>query len=159
MSKAPVIVCTILGILLISSILVLNLTSTTPQMPEDSPERVVQVFLEYVSKDAHNSAYELLSKELKEVCSSTEFAADSYEQKSRYSNATIKHINTQSDSFESIVLVEVIEIESSFPIGTSENSYQETFNLTKENSNWKINRLQFPINCFSDPETLDNTDE
>ena len=65
MSKAPVIVCTILGILLISSILVLNLTSTTPQMPEDSPERVVQVFLEYVSKDAHNSAYELLSKELK----------------------------------------------------------------------------------------------
>ena len=159
MSKAPVIVGAILIFLLIASILVLNLTNTPPQMPKDSPERVVQLFLEHVSKDAHGTAYELLAKELKQVCRPTEFAADSYEQKSRYSNATIKHINTQSDSFESIVLVEVIEIEPSFPIGTSENSYQETFNLTKENSNWKINRLQFPINCFSDLENLDNTDE
>ena len=74
-----------------------------------------------------------------------------------YKRQTVKHINTQSDSFESIVLVEIIEIESSFPIGTSENSYQETFNLVKENSNWKIDRLQFPINCLIDRQTLGHT--
>ncbi len=159
MSKAPIIVCAILGLLLIASILVLNLGKTPPQMPEASPERVVQLFLEYVSKDANNAAYELLSKEQKKACSSTEFAADSYEQKNRYSNTTIKHINTQSDSFESIVLVEIIEIEPSFPIGTSINSHREKFNLTKEDSNWKIDRLLFATNCFTDIENHGNVDE
>ena len=159
MKKTPIIVSAILGFLFIASILVLNIGKTPPQMPEDSPERVVQIFLESVSKNAHISAYELLSEELKQICSSTEFSADSYEQKTRYSNATVKHINTQSYSFKSIVLVEVIEIESSFPIGTSENSYQETFNLVKENSNWRIDRLQFPINCFVDLGNRSQTDE
>ena len=159
MSKAPIIVCGLIGFVLVASILILNLRTTPPEMPKDSPERVVQVFLEYIFKGDHSSAYDLLSQEIKTVCSSTEFAADSYEQKNRYSNATVKHLNTQSDSFESIVLVEVIEIESSFPIGTTENSYQETFNLTREDSNWKINRLQFPINCFLDLEKPGNIDD
>lgn len=158
MKNVPIIVCGLLGFILIACVLVLNLRNTQSEMPENSPEKIVQIFLEYVSANAHDSAYDLLSQKRKNICSSTEFAAAIYEEKNRYSNATVKLINTQSDSVESIILVEVVEIESSFPIGTSENSYPETFNLTKENSNWKINHLQFPGNCFLDLEKTGDID-
>jgi len=50
-------------------------------------------------------------------------------------------------------------VEPAFPIGTSENSHQEKFNLVKENTNWKISQLQFLINCRMALENPNKSDD
>ena len=156
MNKSSILVCIVIGLILVASVIALNIVNKPSKMPEGSPARIVQIFLEYISSENYESAYNSLSIELKKTCSFTDFAADSYNEKARYSRSTFKHLTTHLDDLESVVLVEVIEVEPAFPIGTSENSYQEKFNLVKENTNWKISQLQFPINCLM---TLENPDK
>ena len=159
MNKSSILVCIIIGSILVASIIALNIGNKPSKMPKGSPARTVQIFLEHVSGGNYDSAYNSLSIELKKACSSTDFAADSYNEKARYSRSTFKHLTTQLANLESVVLVEVIELEPAFPIGTSENSYQEKFNLVKENGNWKISQLQFPINCLTKSEIPNKSDD
>lgn len=159
MNKASISVCIIIGLILVASVITLNIGNKPSKMPEGSPARTVQVFLEHVSSENYDSAYNSLSIELKKTCGFTDFAADSFNEKARYSRSTFKHLTTHLDNLESVVLVEVIEVEPAFPIGTSENSYQEKFNLVKENMNWKISQLQFPINCLIALENPNKSDD
>jgi len=159
MNKSSILVCIVIGSILVASIIALNIGNKPSKMPQGSPARTVQIFLEHVSGGNYDSAYNSLSIELKKTCSSTDFAADSYNEKARYSRSTFKHLTTQLADLESVVLVEVIEWEPAFPIGTSENSYQEKFNLVKENGNWKISQLQFPINCLRKLEIPNKSDD
>ena len=159
MNKASISVCIIIGLILVASVITLNIGNKPSKMPEGSPARTVQVFLEHVSSENYDSAYNSLSIELKKTCGFTDFAADSFNEKARYSRSTFKHLTTHLDNLESVVLVEVIEVEPAFPIGTSENSYQEKFNLVKENMNWKISQLQFPINCLMALENPNKSDD
>lgn len=159
MNKASISVCIIIGLILVASVITLNIGNKPSKMPEGSPARTVQIFLEHVSSENYDSAYNSLSIELKKTCGFTDFAADSFNEKARYSRSTFKHLTTHLDNLESVVLVEVIEVEPAFPIGTSENSYQEKFNLVKENMNWKISQLQFPINCLMALENPNKSDD
>lgn len=159
MNKASISVCIVIGLILVASVITLNIGNKPSKMPEGSPARTVQVFLEHVSSENYDSAYNSLSIELKKTCGFTDFAADSFNEKARYSRSTFKHLTTHLDNLESVVLVEVIEVEPAFPIGTSENSYQEKFNLVKENMNWKISQLQFPINCLMALENPNKSDD
>ena len=159
MNKASILVCIVIGLILVASVIALNIDNNPSKMPEGSPARTVQIFLEHVSNEHYDSAYNSLSIALKKTCSFTDFAADSYNEKARYSRSTFKHLTTQLDNLESVVLVEVIEVEPAFPIGTSENSHQEKFNLVKENTNWKISQLQFPINCRMALENPNKSDD
>ena len=159
MNKSSILVCIAIGFILVASIIALNIGNKPSKMPQGSPARTVQIFLEHVSSENYDSAYNSLSIELKKTCSSTDFAADSYNEKARYSRSTFKHLTTQLDNLESVVLVEVFEVEPAFPIGTSENSYQEQFNLVKENGNWKISQIPSPINCLMKLENPGKSDD
>jgi hypothetical protein len=162
MNKASILVCAAIGFILVASIIALNIGNKPSNMPEGSPARTVQIFLEHVSSGNYDSAHNSLSTELKKTCAITDFVVYSYNEKSRYSRSTFKHLTTQLDNLNSVVLVEVIEVEPDFPIGTSENSDQEQFDLVKENGNWKISQIpsySYPINCRMKLETLGKSDD
>ena len=57
MNKASILVCIVIGLILVASVIALNIGNKPSKMPEGSPARTVQIFLEHVSNENYDAAY------------------------------------------------------------------------------------------------------
>jgi len=137
---------TLLFILVITSV-VLSINRKSHTMKEGTPERVVQIYLQHLSEEDFENAYDLLNNELKSECDFSEFIANSTLAKTRFKGDSLTHKNTNEFEGVAVVSIEVTSIQTSIPFGADETRREELFTLSLEDGKWKISDLWFPAEC------------
>ena len=137
---------TLLFILVITSV-VLSINRKSHTMKEGTPERIVQIYLQHLSEEDFENAYDLLNKELKSECDFSEFIKNSTLAKARFKGVSLTHKNTNEFEEVAIVSIEVTSIQTSIPFGADETRREELFTLSLEDGIWKISDLRFLTGC------------
>jgi hypothetical protein len=105
--------------------------------PEDSPEGAVQRYLLAVEKEEYREAYSYLSSDLQSRCRVEDFVGRShwpYTEKDR--QVTLE--KTQTFNGSAIVTATVTVFGPEVPFGASEYSYDRTFELKREDGQWRL---------------------
>ena len=136
---------TLLAALLIASIVV-ALTEREEPLPEGTPERVVQRFLQAIEAEDFVLAYGFVSDSLQQECAIEEFASRSmaFDRDLRDSRVTLEK-TTRFDG-SAVVVVDVTRFRSGGPFETSENSSEHRFQLRQDSGGqWRITDLRWPF--------------
>ena len=105
-------------------------------LPEDSPEGVVQRFLLALGDKEYREAYGYLSAGTTNGCTLEDFARQASYQEVRDSHMTLE--DTQRFDDTAVVTARVAVFDPDIPFGTSEYSYDRTFDLTLEDGQWRL---------------------
>jgi len=107
-------------------------------LPADSPEGVVQRYLRAVRKEEYAEAYGYLSSDLQRRCRVEDFAGRSYWP---YTEEDQQITLERSQTFDgsAVVTATVTHFDTEgVPFGASEYSYDRTFELKREDGQWRL---------------------
>jgi hypothetical protein len=138
---------TALAILLIVSV-VLAVKESEVSFAADTPEGAVQLVLRSMQDEDFQTAYSLLSEDLKAQCSLEHILGSRgyFDERSRDSRIT--HEDTTTVNSTTVVTVRISTFENSGPFGTSEYSYPQRYVLKQEDSQWRFVEFPWPLfNC------------
>lgn len=138
-----------LGVLLIAAIVVALLRDAVV-LPEGSPERAVQLYLEAISEGDFEAAQATLSSELKERCSLEALYARSYA-KENLDDSRVAHNTTNLVDDKAIVVFEVTQSSRGGPFDLDEWSHDEHYTLDREEGEWRISASSWPYQGCTQP--------
>jgi len=132
----------LLAILLVGSIVV-ALVQTVEPLPENTPERAVQLYFEAVAGGDFEAAHNLLSAELKERCPVENLVSRSYPVR-QLEDSRVTLEGTQPFGDKTIVNARITTIRTDSPFGSSEYSRIERFTLIEEDGSWRFTSDPWP---------------
>jgi hypothetical protein len=141
----------LLTVLVVASIVV-GLTRREKPLPEGTPERVVQRFLNAIGDEDLKVAYALLSDELKQACSIEQFAGNTFGRKRDLKNSRVTLKETKHLDGPAIVIARVSSISGSGPFRTSEHAREERFTLVQEEGQWRFSASPWPYYGCGTPD-------
>lgn len=132
-----------LAVLIAASIAV-ALTETVEELEEGTPERTVQLYLKAVDEADFKAAHNLLSDELKEVCTVELMAGRNTFRAKQLSDSRITLEDTTHLDGTAIVTVRVTTVRGDGPFGTSESSYEQRFAVAEVGGEWRLSNDPWP---------------
>ena len=132
-----------LATLLIAAVVVSLMGSEQP-MPDGTPERTVQRFLTALQAEYYRLAYSFWSDSRKEICELTDLVGGDALGVERYGNARVVLKDTKIFDDAAVVIASITRIENSGPFGTSEHSEDQSYDLVKEQGEWRIDGRFWP---------------
>jgi hypothetical protein len=142
----------LLAILLVASIVV-ALVQTVEPLPDNTPERAVQLYLEAVAGGDFEAAHNLLSAELKERCPVENLVSRSYPVR-QLEDSRITLEGTEPFGDKTIVTARITTIRSNSPFGSSENSFNQRFTLFEEDGGWRFTSDPWPYQGCMKPTPM-----
>lgn len=138
----------IVAVLIIAGVVVaLSRSGKTTFFPEDTPEGVVQRYLQALEKEDHSLAYSYLSADAKERKPFQEFRRELSFRSEKMEQRQV--VLEKSGVFDSTaeVFVSITEFRPSGPLTfqASEYSFSASFFLQKENGKWLITDSTWPV--------------
>lgn len=129
---------TVVTALLVSAVVIALVTTRggLNLLPDNSPEGIVQRYLQALEKEEYREAYDYLSSDLKRRCTLDEFVRRDYWPETRRDHVTL--VKTQTYDDRALVRARVTVFEPGVPFGASEYSYERTFNLKLEAGEWRL---------------------
>jgi hypothetical protein len=110
-------------------------------LPADSPEGVVQRYLQALEREDYPEAYSYLSSDVHSRCSLDDFVGRGYWPYSEENQVTLKKTERYDDS--AVVRATVTVDHGDAPFGSSEYSYERTFQLKLERGQWRLTGLDW----------------
>jgi len=138
-----------LGALLIAAIAV-ALMRDAVVLPEGSPERAVQLYLEAISGEDFEAAQATLSSELKERCSLEALYSRSYTREN-LDDSRVSHDTTNLVDDKAIVVLEVTQLSRGGPFDLNEWAHDEHYTLVREEGEWRISASPWPYQGCTQP--------
>ena len=132
-----------LGALLVAAVLV-ALTQEEVALPDGTPGRAVQLFLNALEDEDFRAAYNRLSVELRKDCKVERMAAGySLAERDLKSSKVIlgETVYLNGPDGPALVTARVSGIRGSGPFGTSEYTRQHSYTLAKENAVWRFSEV------------------
>jgi hypothetical protein len=105
-------------------------------LPADSPEGVVQRYLQAMEREDYPEAYSYLSSDLQARCSLYDFAGREYWPYTEEGQVTLE--KTQRYDGSALVRARVTSFYTDAPFGGSEYSYDQTFTLKLDADRWGL---------------------
>ena len=105
-------------------------------LPADSSAGVVQRYLLALQDGEYGEAYDYLSGDLQGRCSLDEFVREASRTEVRGNRVTLEEVQTFDDS--ALVRARVTVFRPGEPFGSSEYSYDRTFQLRLEQGGWRL---------------------
>jgi len=141
-----------LAVLLVVSI-VLALTSKETEFAPGTPERAVQDLLRSAEADDIETAYGMLSTELRGKCELKNFAEGGrYRSSSDHDiRATLRDTRVIGDT--TIVNVQVTRFRGSGPFDSGESTYNRRFELRQEDNEWKFTEYPWPYDYCDETDS------
>ena len=134
-----------LATLLVAASVVVALTREVEQLPRDTPEGTVQLYLTALGKEDFGLAHGLLSARLKRECGIEDFASQRQLRMSReLEDSRVTLEGTRSLNGKVIVTGRFTRIRGSGPFGTSESSHEQLYTLAQEESEWRLSEYSWP---------------
>lgn len=144
-----------LGILLVVSVVV-ALMESEERFAQDTPEGTVQSLLRFIEADDFQSAYTLLSADLKKKCSVEQIFGQPMYYNDRSENSRITHEDTATIDSTTLVTVKVSGFRNPGPFGTpgyhspglysaAESSYLQRYSLRQEDGYWRFVQYPWPL--------------
>lgn len=140
---------TALAVLLVASI-VIAVVRKPEALPEGTPGRTVQLYLEAVSDDDFEAAYSLLSAELRLRCPIENMVSRRYA-KERLGDSRVTLKETTFISDRAIVIANVGTIRGNGPFGTSARTYEQSYTLAEEAGEWRFVNEPWPYHGCAGP--------
>ena len=139
------------GALLIASIAVALLEKEEP-LPQGTPEAAVQAFLRALGDEDLETAYNLLSRELKQECTLSQFFGMSRYEEGRLKEDRIVLEGTRMVDDTAFVTVRVTRVHSPGLFGPSESSFEQRFVLRQQDGEWRFSEYPWPFfHCAGKP--------
>ncbi len=139
-----------LGVLVLIAVVAAVLTSNDqPDLrPEDTPEGVVQRYVQALIDNDMDMAYTYLSSELKESC-----ALSDWQQQARQpfrldeSQVLLKEVIDYADGDAGVtVTITQFRAPEPFELTPRDSSFDQTFRLkTQDDGSWRFSRLPWPV--------------
>ena len=140
-----------LAALLIASVVVALLEKEKP-LPQGTPEAAVQAFLRALGDEDLETAYGLLSRKLKQECTSSEFFGMFRYEEGRLKEDRIVLEGTRMVDDTAFVMVRVTRVHSPGLFGPSESSFDQRFALRQEDGEWRFSEYPWPFfRCAGKP--------
>ena len=134
-----------LATLLVAASVVVALTREVEQLPRDTPEGTVQLYLNALGKEDFGLAHGLLSARLKRECGIEDFASQRQLRMSReLEDSRVTLEGTRPLNGKVIVTARFTRIRGSGPFGTSESSHEQQYTLAQEESKWRLSEYSWP---------------
>ncbi len=105
-------------------------------LPADSPEGAVQRYLLALEDEDYAEAYDYVADSSKTGCTFEEFVRDASYREVRGSRMTLEDTKRFDDT--AIVTASVTVFEPDLPFGTSEYTYDRTYQLELEDGHWRL---------------------
>lgn len=138
-----------LGVLLIAAIAIALLRDAVV-LPEGSPERTVQIYLEAISDDDIEAARAMLSSEFRERCTLEQMFSRSFGRQSlEDSRVTYDKTNLVED--KAFVVFEVTQTSNSGPFGIDEFTRDEQYTLVRDEGEWRLSASSWPYHSCAQP--------
>ena len=131
-----------LAALLIASIAI-AVVSKPETLPDGTPERAVQLYLEAVSDDDFEAAHNLLSAELKRSCPVENMVGRFYA-KDKLSDSRVTLEETAFAGGKAIVIAKVTTIRGDGPFDTSARQHEQRYTLVEEDGEWRFVNEPWP---------------
>lgn len=122
--------------LAVAGIVVALVTRSGDLLPADSPEGAVQRYLRALQGQDYEVAYGYLSSASKNGCSLEDFLRQASYREVRDSHMTLE--DTRRLDGTAIISARVTVFDLEVPFGSSEYSYERTFQLKLENGAWRV---------------------
>jgi hypothetical protein len=106
-------------------------------LPAGSPEGVVQRYLRALEKEEYREAHGYLTADLQRRCRVEEFAGTDHWPYSEEDQEIVLE-KTQAFNGSAVVQATITVFHPGIPFGTSEYSYDRTFNLKLEDGQWRL---------------------
>ncbi len=140
----------IVALAAVSSIVALVAGRTAETLPENSPEGVVQRYLQALEDDDFRAAYSYLSSHLQQECSVQDFREGTRWSVQRGKRVILE--GTEEIGRRTIVAVRISSISPDAPFAPSETSHRQEYTLEKQGGAWRFARLPWPLDyCRSNP--------
>ena len=149
MSKAWLIGVVVVVVTLVVAGVVVAIVTTRGEgdlLPADSPEGTVQRYLLALEDGKYREAYGYLSARTKASCDLDEFIRQARYIEVRDSHMTLE--DSQRFDGTAVVVARVTVFDPSLPFGSSEYSYDRTFDLTLEGETWLLDWRDHPCPPF-----------
>ena len=128
---------TFVAALVVGGVVVALVTSREVELlSADSPEGVVQRYLLALEDEEYEEAYGYLSSALQRDCTYVDFVRGASSRGVRDGRVTLEDTQTFDDS--ALVRARVTEFQPDLPFGSSEYSYDRTFELELEEGQWRL---------------------
>jgi hypothetical protein len=105
-------------------------------LPANSPEGVVQRYLQALEREDLREAYSYLSRDLQSTCSLDDFVREASWRRMRGDHVTLE--DTQVLDGGALVRARVTVFDPGQPFGPSEYSYDRFFHLKLEEGQWRL---------------------
>ncbi len=143
-----------IAVLVIASVLAAVLAGggDAETFPEDSPEGVVQRYLQALQDDDFQTAYGYLGPALREGCTLEEFRY-----RTRWNSDEDHRVvleGTEVLGGRTIVMVRVSQVRTDAPFAPSESSYQREYTLERQEGAWRFTEPAWPLNYCPPAEKI-----
>ncbi len=115
---------------------VVNTRGGARLLPADSPEGAVQRYLQALEREDYPEAYSYLGSDVHNRCSLDSFVGREYWPYSEEGQVTLEKTERYDDS--AVVRATVTVDHGDAPFGSSEYSYDRTFQLKLEGDQWRL---------------------
>lgn len=140
-------------VLLIAAAVVVTLLAGSgdpEQLPEGSPEARVQEYILAIENDDPGAAYAMLSDDLREQCSESDFRANVSAGRGTDDRVSLEGVDVFDDTAH--VDVQIRSFSGSPPFDFSENTSEVRFVLRQVDSEWAITEAPWPYGgCYRLP--------
>lgn len=118
--------------------------------PEDTPEGVVQRYLQALQDDDYQTAYGYLSAETQAACPPREFR--NMTRQSADHDRRVLLEGTEVVGGQTLVTVRIARIRSEPPFPPSEYSFREEYALEREDGGWRFTGPAWPLGVCRTPQ-------
>lgn len=128
------------------AVAVLRPGASSVALPADTPEGVVQRYIQAVQEQDYPLAHSYYSTRLRQTCTIDEIANQARWISEDAGNRRIELVETRpmSDG-RTQVRVRIIEVNVSPPFGVDEYSHEEWYVLVSESGNWRLDSPAWPV--------------
>ena len=134
-------------LILISLTVFISFTKNVVTLKEDSPERTVQQFLQYISENRLRDSYNLISPTKKDECEYLSYLSLMSDKAEHNKNHKIRLTNTYIENDKAIVNIGVTEMNYSILPAPSEYGFTKRYELILIADQWLIETMEYPIDC------------
>ena len=140
----------VIAVLVVASVLVAVFggSGKTATFPGDTPEGVVQRYLQALEDNDSQAAFDYLGAELQEGCTLLEFRNQTNwiaDQDHRIVLEGTELLETQT-----LVMVRISQIRTDPPFSTSESSFRQGYTLEQQNGDWRFTEPPWPLSFCQD---------
>ena len=145
MAKVWTIVAAVaLVVLLVASVVVAVLEREEP-FEAGTAEATVQDFLRAVKEDEFETAYGLLSAELKEECSAEQVFSNTLRNRVQFDQNRITLEQTNEVGGATFVTIRISSFRRDGPFGSSENHFLQRYALRQTEAQWRFVEFPWPL--------------